>query len=49
MMDVWDFGHYQLRDEFIRQQGVKYLPFNNQELDQALHERRFYLSEHAGI
>ena len=25
MMDVWDFGHRQLRDELLRQQGLKYL------------------------
>ena len=43
---VWDFGYYQLVNEWLRSQGIRRLPFDTRWLRNALHCRRVYLAQH---
>ena len=47
--EVWDFGYYQLVDEWLRSQGVRRLPFHTRWLRNALHRRRMYLGRESAV
>ncbi len=47
--EVWDFGYYQLVDEWLRSQGIRRLPFHTRWLRNALHRRRMYLGRESAV
>ncbi len=46
---VWDFGYYQLVNEWLRSQGIRRLPFDTRWLRNALHSRRVYLGSASAV
>ncbi len=46
---VWDFGYYQLVNEWLRSQGIRRLPFDTRWLRNALHCRRVYLGSASAV
>ena len=46
---VWDFGYYQLVNEWLRSQGIRRLPFDTRWLRNALRCRRVYLGSASAV
>ncbi len=46
---VWDFGYYQLVNEWLRSQGIRRLPFDTRWLRNALRCRRVYLGSASSV